>query len=213
MEHLILFYEAPTTPNRLLPSMQSLIPPMPKVPTEVNLLASPEAFSFFKLFAISTKSQTDSSQYVLMANLPSTPSPVPNLYAVNSPTSIFFMTFVPNFTNSLSKSNGCGSKATKRIKPNSILCPPLHKTTSSPKTLQKSTPHTTHQPTILWRRLVSLSWTQQTNTLNKQRIYDYLTQPPITKYWSNKWNHPIHTHIEWPSLEQTIASLPISQQQ
>ena len=47
---------------------------------------------------------------------------------------------------------------------------------------------------------------------NKKRIYDYITQPSITAYWSNKWNCPPDIPIDWPSLEATIATLPPAQQ-
>ena len=53
-------------------------------------------------------------------------------------------------------------------------------------------------------------WSQ--TLFDKQHIYDYLTQPSITEYGLTKWNHPLHTPIDWPSLKTAIASLSTSQQ-
>ena len=49
---------------------------------------------------------------------------------------------------------------------------------------------------------------------DKQRNYDYLTQPDIMEYWSQRLHKPIEDiySVDWPSLASAISSLPPAQQ-
>ena len=76
--------------------------------------------------------------------------------------------------------------------------------------IQQQPPHTNPRfPDEGWT--LYLGPNKQTR-FHKRRIYDYLTQPTITNYWSKKWNYPTTASIDWPSLESTIATLPSNQQ-
>ena len=76
--------------------------------------------------------------------------------------------------------------------------------------IQQQPPHTNPRfPDEAWS--LYLGPNKQTR-FHKQRIYDFITQPTITEYWSKKWNYPTNAAIDWPSLASTIQSLPPSQQ-
>ena len=137
--------------------------------------------------------------------------PAPHPSNPNNPTLIFFATFVQNSNDSQSQSNGPGSKATKMIKTTSNHSHPQHKTMSFAKAyvdhlIHTNAPHTNPRFTDdAWS--IYLGPNKQTR-FHKQQIYDYITQPTITEYWSKNGTIPPTPPSTAPHLLQPLRPYP-----